>query len=1267
MILTTYSRVTKSLCDEERKNMMKLFNRCLLTALALLMIFSLCACDLLESLNGSSGTKDSSDDSTGSESDSDSTSGDLTPEPEEDSSTGDEIDSGIGGTENGSTENGTAGGTVTATPGGENSAPPIEDTVGSDKTDPVPTPDPEPGTETGSKQEETKVPNPDPKPDDDTTAEEHPGTDPGSDSSSNEDATTAVPDPEPSPNPGTDTETDSGKDTETTEPEPLPDPEPTTMEVIFSYANPMGESGKELVTVESTSMPLAELVDKYISKYMGGMDYATSLNYCKWYVDDTPATAATVIYNGQIVHCEVVSIPSGGGSDVEQTTMEVIFSYANPMGESGKELVTVDAVSMSLAELVDKYISKYMGGMDYATSLNYCKWYVDGTPATAATVIYNGQVVHCEVVSIPSGGGSDVEQERIEIYYTAKNSFAGINESGSVTVPAPSITLEALVNGYLSEFLGMDYTSSLNYCTWTVDGALADADTEITAGQTVYCEIIALPGGNVEVNPDPGSTTVSVNISSDTNELYSDVTMNEESVPLSQFVDQYVYVMLKYTYEESLKLGVWYINGDSANADDVVVPGDKVVFEVALSREDCVHSWSAGFCALCGYTCPHETFTNGVCDLCGSIMNQVEFPDGFAITITLESDAFGSAVVGYPMGTTVGEVLSMTWGVTVEDLIAKSFCVIIGDREITSSDETLYESCTIAVIFRESAEDQPSELVSYVIDYYGKTFDMSEPISLRDFVGNVLGQNYDDSVLNGYWMVDGGSVDESYIFGYSCYVTYEEYPAPVCEHSWQSGYCTLCNMPCPEDHNALGGLICPICNFSTNGGELNHFSVTVYMDGNYYTTLNYSLVFGDYVTLDTVLQGALYESGSILLEKYTVAVDGTETTNLLYEISYNAQVFLTAAPMMTTYNILYENNGGIYMITEPTTVRVFLDCYLSISYDEMVANGYFTVDGLHVDGEYMLMGNYTLAYVETIKLECEHNWDSYTGTCHHCGEACPEDHKALPFGDACSNCEYVINGGQYFILYFTLSEADRQLVEVGNDPEPYCTTNTKMTVADLISECKISMDNAVIEINGTYISSADDATLLYRLLRSYGAHEITIHIRKVDFEVAIYDLYGESSYCGFDTILTFPIYASGIDVAARLEIDPNYYTWLLYTYDESTGEKTVEILPSQVFDSHGGDWDKYTSTAEYCLILMPNEFMVTTVVYDHEYNQIFYNETVFSQPVTVEDVMGMHGYKWDDTVASVFTNHDIPTLGTWISKRCLLEIYLYESVTEEVI
>ncbi len=339
---------------------------------------------------------------------------------------------------------------------------------------------------------------------------------------------------------------------------------PDANTITFVMMSTSGTSSTQTVAIEESELTLLALYGRYLDPSgIFGFEEFLQLGY--FLVNDEPATKETIVRAGDTVTFVMV--------EDEDEEFEITFeSWAD--GDSWETTVTIEGTEITLADLVNEYLYRYVdaefGSEAYELSLEFGRWQVNGVDASANTIVTDEDTVSFIW---------DVEDQTF-FEITLEVGVWGEPWNMTVTVEGAEISLKDLVNEYLYAELGISdedpyqWTLDGGYC-WLVNGEAADADTVVTADDVVTF---------TQASDDPDDDDEYVTFETVFNGEVMDsvpIYIAESELTLSDLF--YLYLGADGSFESTLAVGSWTVNGVEADASTVVTVGDKVVYTVTLS------------------------------------------------------------------------------------------------------------------------------------------------------------------------------------------------------------------------------------------------------------------------------------------------------------------------------------------------------------------------------------------------------------------------------------------------------------------------------------------------------------------------------------------------------------------------------------------------------------------------------------------------------------------------------------------------------------
>ena len=241
-------------------------------------------------------------------------------------------------------------------------------------------------------------------------------------------------------------------------------------------------------------------------------------------------------------------------------------------------------------------------------------------------------------------------------------------------------------------------------------------------------------------------------------------------------------------------------------------------------------------------------------------------------------------------------------------------------------------------------------------------FEMTKPLKLHQFVDKYLYEyleiGFKESLERGSWQVDGMDVESgSMLLDNKYYSIVYHFDIPddgEHEHEWNEFHeCIICGIPC--SHDSMVDFTCPDCGFTTGGGELIvTMTFDFYIDGEYYTTEMYTTMRDDVVTLRQLFEEIIAESApwEDLAAYYAFSVDGKDVdgefkmpaTQDYWQISLTVREDLPEMPpeyqpfyveafwyLPSADGTLYPKEIFAYVDREMTLAQLLDEMYIDVS------------------------------------------------------------------------------------------------------------------------------------------------------------------------------------------------------------------------------------------------------------------------------------------------------------------------------------------------
>ncbi len=462
-------------------------------------------------------------------------------------------------------------------------------------------------------------------------------------------------------------------------------------------------------------------------------------------------------------------------------------------------------------------------------------------------------------------------------------------------------TLDKFYQLYLSDtfFDGWDYNNLSKCGSWYFENKLCTKSTVITDGGYLEFRFSFIPedsGFEALFDSTTPKPEVMFIVSIDFSALIKDGTavptvmlsLNEGSTlrdAVNRALKQY-----DMSYDDTADMrGYWTVNGNTVQSTYLLKSGDKIQY-VALGGEGGEGGDDGGTTTQQITVYLMEMNSNGM-------MHRQPY--------------------AVDLGTTLAELVDRGYKESYEVMLEDGYFAV---NEAFVEDGYSYVLCEgdeILYILHGSGDEDLMILVylTFISDGHPETVEaeLRAGSTLRDLADIYTSWGYDGSLLYGYWTVNGSEAvkPEMILSGgdeIEFIITSDEGGGEpggddgTHTHEWnaENGTCGTCSEPCPVDH-ATEAIFAPcyVCGFAGYaGGGYEHRSITIYVNGEYYTTVTVSYMPGEYPTMNAVL--ALTDLGTFneLNERYVILSNERESewtsgNNKLY---YDTEIYINDRP-----------------------------------------------------------------------------------------------------------------------------------------------------------------------------------------------------------------------------------------------------------------------------------------------------------------------------------------------------------------------------------
>ncbi len=339
----------------------------------------------------------------------------------------------------------------------------------------------------------------------------------------------------------------------------LRDPEnpvPGVGEVVITVHFDDGSSSYWL-SIGDELLTLSELYDLYLTDETG-FSFAELQEYFdlikvdgKNATADTPVAAGSIVTVSSTYYADMDPILPGEGEIAVKVYIHEL--------DTAETYDCVTPEGITLAQFVNEYLYSDFD----ALALMYA-WTVDGKSADGNTVLTDGCTVR--IIFEPAEGSISITFESV---YEGETMF-----SEPLYVMGPTVTLEELFSLYLDDSES-SFADTLLTGVWTVNGTAANADTVIGDGDYVVYTITDIGGGSED---EIGYYVAILFENGDDWVCYDVFVEGTEYLTVAQIYDLYFADAYEMTFEELTQLYTIYVDDVEASGSDVVTDDQEICF-----------------------------------------------------------------------------------------------------------------------------------------------------------------------------------------------------------------------------------------------------------------------------------------------------------------------------------------------------------------------------------------------------------------------------------------------------------------------------------------------------------------------------------------------------------------------------------------------------------------------------------------------------------------------------------------------------------------
>lgn len=680
-----------------------------------------------------------------------------------------------------------------------------------------------------------------------------------------------------------------------------------------------------------------------------------------------------------------------------------------------EETVHFDKEGLTLYKFVNEYLSEeYFDGMDYNNLSKYGSWYFENERCTKDTVIADGGYLEFRMTTMPEDGSFDdlfdtpTPEKTINITVDA-SAFDKTLPPITVSVPVGT-SYEKIIELALRDY-GYSYEDTVAAGgQWKLPGLNpkdGDTLTYVANGGSIQPPIVLddFLIQFTETYPNGEITGISLSVKFKTGEI----------ITVREFAEQYVLSHWNMTFEETLEVGTWYVDGNRA------LP-EKMLFK------KCALEFRRNEGGNPGGGDGVETIIIVTVDVSGLFADNTMTPDAVALTLpegaTLR-DAVNRALESY--GLTYDDTADMSGYWVVNGSIAQA------TRVLKSRDEIQFVK-----IGGGDGGDPAKQIIVYVVTLNDTGMQLMTPVyvkegaTLAEFVREYAGTAYETMVKYGYFTVNDSEVEEG-----GAYVLKDKDRVKFIE--------------------------------SDIGGDANMILVylTAIFDGQPETE-EVELVMGSTLRELADVYTTWGYDGSLAYGYWRVNGANVENPDMILNNGDEVEFFVTSTggdtpdEKITVYYETRDENGNL--LPQPIQIPVgmslyeFVSTYAGIDYKESTVHGYWTINGIDVTVESAyepLLEGDVIAFVANGDVggdEHTHEWNAENGTCFTCGEPCPVDHATEAIYGPCYNCGfagYAGGGYEHRMINVYVNGTFYTSVTVVYMPGEYPTLDDALRLTDL--------------------------------------------------------------------------------------------------------------------------------------------------------------------------------------------------------------------------
>ncbi|MBQ8415655.1 MAG: hypothetical protein IJX13_01950, partial [Clostridia bacterium] len=568
------------------------------------------------------------------------------------------------------------------------------------------------------------------------------------------------------------------------------------------------------------------------------------------------------------------------------------------------ELIMKAEGPITLSEFCQKYIRQ-----SYEDTVNGFAWYFEGKEIDGDFVLTSNAPL--DYVQIGA-----ILPEFNENTVITKTAYEG----GNTYCVAVQLEQAMTVREFCLKFSHDTFEELSKEGVWTLNGEVVDGDAIVRGGDTLIFTYTSNGegGGDVEdPEPENPSMTITVIVEEDGKILQEmPLSLGMKEISLGEFCKLY----MDGDFDTMTKLGEFFINGQSANAETIICGGDEVVFVLKAEAPDVPDPEEPSMTVTMITKYGDQSYTNPPITIPVSEITLKEFCEVYGEMDFAEMSAMGE---WYINGTLADGKTLIHDGDEIVYLISK----LPGEEP----DEPEQPEMTVHVIFEygEQVEKKPVTLTV-------------EEITLGDFCKECFGTDYEQYIGLGEFYINGAPAGADAVLRDGDVLLFR----------------VTATEPNPDDPEE--GLITVFVTVEVNGERREE---PVKLDVTEISVEDFCLEFLGGSLQELIKKGAFLYVNDVPATESMMIRDGDAVTMIVKSDAPNPDVpTINFVLVMEFANRTQKIPFELYV--ESITLWDFCNEYSGgVSYEDMVAKGQWYVNGELAHGDTLIYDGYEVRFV----------------------------------------------------------------------------------------------------------------------------------------------------------------------------------------------------------------------------------------------------------------------------------------------------------------